>query len=221
MIEENHVVLAHCYATRKNSKLNDVCKSVVERDTVIPDADRKLRELSGQATDLVSPNPTGEATYIFISYSLSENVLKDIVERHQGRNDVTLVMRGVPKGMTIHEGIQKIASSVEPIASVIIDPSLFREYDIKHVPAVVRVDRKPSPLSLTPNGQSGRKFALLLAKVAGLHNDKWLMERIEAGEQGDLGIQGHLSEITEPDLIEEMKKRVASIDWEEKKKSRH
>ena len=148
-------------------------------------------------------------------------MLKDIVERHQGRNDVTLVMRGVPKGMTIHEGIQKIASSVEPIASVIIDPSLFREYDIKHVPAVVRVDRKPSPLSLTPNGQSGRKFALLLAKVAGLHNDKWLMERIEAGEQGDLGIQGHLSEITEPDLIEEMKKRVASIDWEEKKKSRH
>lgn len=219
MIEDNHVVLAHCYATRKNSKLNDVCKSVVERDTVIPDADRKLRELSGQATDLVSPNPTGEATYIFISYSLSENVLKDIVERHQGRNDVTLVMRGVPKGMTIHEGIQKIASSVEPIASVIIDPSLFREYDIKHVPAVVRVDRKPSPLSLTPNGQSGRKFALLLAKVAGLHNDKWLMERIEAGEQGDLGIQGHLSEITEPDLIEEMKKRVASIDWEEKKRA--
>lgn len=32
MIEDNHVVLAHCYATRKNSKLNDVCKSVVERD---------------------------------------------------------------------------------------------------------------------------------------------------------------------------------------------
>lgn len=190
--------------------------------TVIPDADRKLRELSGQTADLVSPDSTGEATYIFISYSLSENVLKDIVKRHQGRNDVTLVMRGVPKGMTIHEGVQKIqkvASSVEPIASVIIDPSLFREYDIKHVPAVVRVGRKPSPLSLTPNGQSGRKFAPLLAKVAGLHNDKWLMERIEAGEQGDLGIQGHLSEITEPDLIEEMKKRVASIDWEEKKRA--
>lgn len=187
----------------------------------IPDADLKLQQLAGKVIEVTPPDPKGEATYIFVSYSLSEDVLKDIVERHKGRNDVTLVMRGVPEGMTIHEGIKKIqaiANSVEPIASVIIDPALFREYGITRVPAVARVGRSPSPLALTPDLKPGRRFAPLVAKVAGLHNDQWLIEKIEAGEKGDLGVQGNVVEIAEPDMIEEMKKRVAMIDWNKKKK---
>lgn len=201
--------------------LADMLESNPEIYTAIPDADLKLQQLSGKVIEVTPPDPKGEATYIFVSYSLSEDVLKDIVERHKGRNDVTLVMRGVPRGMTVHEGIKKIqaiANSVDPIASVIIDPTLFREYGITHVPAVARVGRSPSPLTLTPDMKPGRKFAPLVAKVAGLHNDRWLMEQIEAGEKGDLGVQGNLIEIAEPDMIEEMKKRVALIDWDKKKK---
>lgn len=200
--------------------LADMLESNPEIYAAIPDADKKLQQLSGSLIDFDPQDSKGEATYIFVSYSLSEDVLKEIVERHKGRNDVTLVMRGVPQGMNIPEGIRKmqeIASSVEPIASVIIDPALFREYGITQVPTVVRVGRAPSALTLSPDMKQGRKFAPLIAKVAGLHNDKWLMEKIEAGEKGDLGIQGALSEIEEPDLVEEMKKRVALIDWEQKK----
>lgn len=200
--------------------LIDMLESNPEIYAAIPDADKRLQQLSGKLIDDNLPDSKGEATYIFVSYSLSEDVLKDIVERHKGRNDVTLVMRGVPQGMNIPEGIRKmqtIANSVEPIASVIIDPALFREYGIKQVPAVVRVGRAPSALTLSPDMKQGRKFAPLIAKVAGLHNDKWLMEKIEAGKKGDLGVQGFLSEIEEPDLIDEMKKRVALIDWEQKK----
>ena len=200
--------------------LADMLESNPEIYAAIPDADIKLQQLSGKLIDDNPLDSKGEATYIFVSYSLSENVLEDIVKQHKGRDDVTLVMRGVPQGMNIPEGIRKmqaIANSVEPIASVIIDPALFREYGIKQVPAVVRVGRSPSALALSPDMRPGRKFAPLIAKVSGLHNDKWLMERIEAGEKGDMGVQGSLSEIEEPDLIEEMKKRVALIDWEQKK----
>ncbi len=200
--------------------LADMLESNPEIYAAIPDADKKLRQLSGQIYADNLPDSKGEATYIFVSYSLSEDVLKGIVERHKGRNDVTLVMRGVPQGMNIPEGIRKmqaIANSVEPIASVIIDPALFREYGITQVPAAVRVGRAPSALTLSPDMKQGRKFAPLIAKVAGLHNDKWLMEKIEAGEKGDLGVQGALSEIEEPDLIEEMKKRVAQVNWDRKK----
>ena len=56
----------------------------------------------------------------------------------------------------------------------------------------------------------------------GLHNDQWLNEKIElencSEEQPCLfGEQGPVYKIDEPDMIEEMKRRVAQIDWEKKK----
>lgn len=202
--------------------LADMLESNPEIYSAIPDADLRLQQLQGKLVEVTPPDPNGEATYIFVSYSLGEDVLKDIMQRHKGRSDVTLVMRGVPQGTKIHEGIQKmqkLASEVTPAVSVIIDPGLFKQYDIRHVPSVARVGRAPSPLAaINKTENPSRKYAPLIAKVAGLHNDTWLMEEVKAGQRGDLGVQGHLVEIAEPDLIEEMKKRVALIDWDKKKR---
>lgn len=156
---------------------------------------------------------------MFTSYSLSDSEIKSILERQKSSKDVTLVMRGVPDGMNIPDGVQRIqnlAAEVKPPVPIIIDPALFREYGISRVPAVVRAMRSPEPLGVTPDQTKPRRIATLVAKVAGLDNDEWLKKQIEAGERGDLGLQGNTKEIAEPDLIEEMKRRVALIDWQKK-----
>ncbi|WP_443743379.1 TrbC family F-type conjugative pilus assembly protein [Sutterella sp.] len=216
------------------ASLEDILDSYPEIRNAIPDADERLAALRGDQSNALDGSdgsdgsdeqaapekPLGETTYIFVSYSLSEDVLKDIISRQAGRRDVALVMRGVPEGMDFLSGvkrIQELAAALKPSASVIIDPPLFTEYGITHVPAVVRVGRTPSKLLTDPTRTNGRRYAPLIAKVEGLHNDRWLLEKIEAGEKGDLGQQGDVHEIAEPDLIEVMKDRVTKIDWQKKK----
>nr|MBG9386379.1 conjugal transfer protein TraW [Klebsiella pneumoniae] len=46
----------------------------------------------------------------------------------------------------------------------------------------------------------------------------WLAREVDNGEKGDLGVKGPVEKISEPDLIDVAKKRLANIDWEEKKK---
>lgn len=201
--------------------LGDILEANPEIFEAIPDADKRLQRLRGDVYDIAPPNPKGEQTFIFVSYSLSEEVLKEIIQRNGERSDVTLVMRGVPKGMRIDNGMKKmqeIANSVTPSVPLILDPPLFDVYGITHVPTVVRAGRTPSKSLMNPNDPKGRRYAPMVAKVEGLHNDQWLLEQIEAGERGDLGQQGNVKEITEPNLIDEMKRRVALIDWDKKKK---
>ena len=159
-----------------------------------------------------------ELTFIFISYSLSDKVLMDIFKRHQNRKDVQIVMRGIPDGQNIATGVKRIQNMVidmDPQPNVIIDPTLFTHFSVKSVPTVVRasVGKEQSELD-RKNGHLS-----LIAKVEGLHNDQWLLDRIEQGHKGDLGQQGTIYEIAERDMIEEMKERVAKIDWSEKKEA--
>jgi conjugal transfer pilus assembly protein TraW len=51
-----------------------------------------------------------------------------------------------------------------------------------------------------------------LARVAGLADPLWLRTRVLAGERGDLGVLGPVKTVTEPDLIEELQRRLAALD---------
>ncbi len=58
----------------------------------------------------------------------------------------------------------------------------------------------------------------VVAQVSGLSDPVWLAREVDNGEKGDLGVKGPVEKISEPDLIDVAKKRLANIDWEEKKK---
>ena len=198
--------------------LSKILEANPEIYSVIPDADSELEKLQEGLSDDQSEGNRG-FTYIFVSYSLTDEAIKETMERNHERNDVVLVMRGVPEGMTIQDGLmrmQGLAGEVDPPASVILDPGLFKAYDVTQVPAVVRVETN-SKIKSFGTDERFRKYPPMLAKVTGLNNDEWLMAQLEAGEKGDLGTQGEAREIAEPDLIEVMKEKVASIDWESKK----
>ena len=192
----------------------------------IPDARARLG-LSNE------PSQPKAQTYVFVSYGLGDVVLNDILKRHAGRDDVTIVMRGIPQGVSLGEGIkhmQSLASQYTPIPNIVLDPTLFAAYDVKTVPKVVRVEGGEG-LALAAFAQkadqsshanAAPRHAPLIAEVSGLANDEWLQRQIEldhctVSKPCRYGEQGPVVAIAEPDMIEEMKRRVAAIDWEKKK----
>ena len=52
-----------------------------------------------------------------------------------------------------------------------------------------------------PADYRGRTVPMMIAKVEGLNNARWLNERIANGHTGDFGNKGYVYPIHEPDFI--------------------
>ena len=63
--------------------------------------------------------------------------------------------------------------------------------------------RAPVMIAEGPQGE--------LARVAGLADPQWLRAQVLAGQRGDLGVRGPVRLVTEPDLIDELKGRLAEL----------
>ena len=143
---------------------------------------------------------------VFVSYSLNESALNEILTTVSGRSDTAVVFRGVPDGMKIDEGmlkIQRLAMKVNPVPNIILNPELFTQHNISVVPSMVM--------------RSGVNLNESHVSVKGLFDPLWLEKRFAAGDSGDLGVKGPVEAIAERDLIEVMKERVAQVDWNAKK----
>lgn len=177
---------------------------------------------------------------VFVSYSMGDAGLQQALLMASGREDTALVMRGIPDGMDIMRGmlrIQQLASEMDPMPTIILDPSLFKEYGITAVPTIVAFEEKRTPQTLPDAANEAASTVLPpgndlsdielpdavqrveVARVQGLYDPAWLQRGIESGETGDLGIRGPIQEIEERDLIEVMKERVLEIDWAEKREA--
>ncbi|WP_024608559.1 TrbC family F-type conjugative pilus assembly protein [Pseudoalteromonas sp. TAB23] len=150
---------------------------------------------------------------VFASRSLGEQSLKDILGMASQNQDVVVAFRGIPQEANLGEAmleIQNVASGYSPMPNIVINPVLFTEYNVTSVPTIIA--RKEQSVIA---GQLPEE----VARVLGLSNPNWLMNKINSGETGNLGIRGPIESISEPDLIELMKDRYAKIDWEEKKQN--
>lgn len=177
-------------------------------------------------------------TLIFVSYSLDEQTLNDVLTAASGEPRTVVVMRGIPEGMRIWDGVrnlQQMAAQKDPIPNVQLDPTLFQKYDVQVVPTIVVLSEPPEPKPVEPianpldpsfsdsiQPKSERVDPpvvprTVLGRVQGLSDPMWLRREIKAGAGGDRGIRGPVEEIHERDLIEVMKERVMQIDWEQKK----
>lgn len=156
-------------------------------------------------------NFSKQSIVVFASRSMGEEGLNNLFDAVSGMPDVVVVFRGIPQDANLGEAmleIQSLISHRDPIPNVVINPVLFTEYDIESVPAIVVREGEEAGAGELPKS---------IAKVYGLNNPSWLLERIKDGEAGDLGFKGPAVTISEPDLIELMKERFTKIDWEEKK----
>lgn len=153
----------------------------------------------------------GISVYVFISSSLGESQIEEAITSLAEDDRIAFVFRGVDVDKSIASGIakiQRLATKYNPVPRIIIDPTLYRRYDITKVPTIVVADPKSRNSIVT---------------VKGLVALRWLEEKVQQGNRGDLGVRGPVEEIAEPDLIEVMKKKWASLDHDamkEKAKNR-
>ncbi|WP_020481795.1 TrbC family F-type conjugative pilus assembly protein [Methylomonas sp. MK1] len=141
-------------------------------------------------------------TLLFVSFSLGDAALKGIFEEASGRDDVLLVFRGPKPGQklpVLMADLKRLLKSIDPVPNIVIDPTRFQRWSVASVPDIVVEQDSKSRLH-----------------VRGVSSLSWLEEQIKAGKQGDLGTLGDVSEIAEIDLLEEIKRRMAAIDWKQK-----
>lgn len=152
--------------------------------------------------------PLGERILIFITLGekpeehIEENrrMIKDI---HEISPEAILVLRGLPQGGKNLGDLVRYLQSINGKGgpTIIVHPPLFERYDVTVAPTLV----------YEKDGQA-------LAWARGIINAQWIKRRVERqNASGDLGKWGETTDIAERDLVEEMKSRLAAIDWQAKK----
>lgn len=167
-----------------------------------------IREAQGikSAPAKQSAGKAYQVPMILVSTAIPRNVMVGIIEEALSTGSA-LVFRGVPKGKKVNDLQRYIASlSQKDVPSVVLDPTIFSRLGSIEVPAVAY-----------PIGDGDR-----LVTVRGLVNIDWMKRTIKSKALSDstyLGRQGMTWAATEPDFIEEMKRRAGLIDWEKKKEA--
>lgn len=186
-------------------------------ETLRPEAKRVLDQMQGRL-DAKLPEttadsvPEGQVRFLyFASWSLGADGLRQMFEDAAIHGDAArVVLRGIPKGEKLPSGLQRyfdIARKMENPPRLILDPTLFRHFDVQVVPTVIQV-----------RGGGSLVEQKALARVTGLSTTSWLAEQTASDRTGDLGARGPVEAISEPDLIEVMKQRLAKLDWDSRKK---
>lgn len=137
-------------------------------------------------------------TFIFVSSSMHDAEIRSALT-HAKNVDAEVIVRGIQPGESLDQAFRfwhALAESAGVVPEVRIDPELFKRFDIQTVPTIVHEDT------------SG------VARVSGMSNAQWLIEQVSINGRQDYGLRGTTVEIAERDLIEEMKERVANVDWD-------
>ena len=149
-----------------------------------------------------NPSSFSPIVYIFVSQSLGQDILQEIVQENRGRKDRVIVFRGFLEGQSLKEFIGGLKSLIQglnrnEIPAITIDPERFTQFGITQVPAIVMTDGKGS-----------------ISQVSGIHETTWL-ERQHALSPGirDFGVRGGTVAMSEPDLLLQVKERFQHFEW--------
>ncbi|MFZ4700251.1 MAG: TrbC family F-type conjugative pilus assembly protein [Candidatus Methylumidiphilus sp.] len=132
--------------------------------------------------------------WIFVSFSMPEQEIIEALS-YASEEKATVVFRGIDQGSDLGSFIKKVKAMgrrLKRTPDTLLDPILFRKYQVDAVPAIVE-------------GLPGNQAK----SVKGMLNFAWLAKK----QPGDYGVRGNIHPVQEVDFIEEMQKRMAQIDW--------
>jgi conjugal transfer pilus assembly protein TraW len=150
----------------------------------------------------VIPHSGKPLKVVFVSFSLGDTTLKGIFEEASGQDDALLVFRGPKPGQKLpglFADLKRLLKDIDPVPNIVIDPVRFQKWAVTSVPAIVVESHDKA-----------------LLQVKGVSSLTWLNDKFKAGVTGDLGRLGEVYDIAEIDLLEEIKRRMAVIDWRQK-----
>jgi conjugal transfer pilus assembly protein TraW len=147
---------------------------------------------------LRSAKPPAQGRWIFVSFSMPPNEMKAAAEEAAATQSI-LVFRGVEKGGdtgTITRKLYATVKDMKPVPAAVIDPLLYTRFQVASVPTMIETNVK---------GET---------RIArGLPGFNWLSKQ----DTGDSGQKGPVFGIAEPDIIEEMQRRMEEFDWAKEK----
>ncbi|MCK9377384.1 MAG: TrbC family F-type conjugative pilus assembly protein [Syntrophobacterales bacterium] len=172
-------------------------------------ARKERTRVKGQAEKMApSPAPAGNRMLLFVTLGdkpednveANRRMLKEIQKISP---DAVVVLRGLPKGSRtlgdLFKYIRQITGKEGP--APMLNPVLFRRYAVSVAPTLVY-----------------ERDGAAVAWARGIVNSQWLRRRVEQDKaSGDQGKWGQTVDIAERDFIDEMKSRLAGIDWDAKK----
>lgn len=146
-------------------------------------------------------------TLIFVSFSMGNSTIKQLMSDASQNQNIVLVFRGVKNidemGKSLKE-ISELSRSFSPTPRVMLNPTFFNRFNVTQVPTLILYDEQKDNL---------------IAKVVGLSDPYWIENKIKESKDTDFGIKGPTLQIAELDIIEVMKERAMKIDWEKKKEN--
>ncbi|KNH45258.1 pilus assembly protein [Pseudomonas lini] len=140
---------------------------------------------------------------IFVSWSLGEQEIKDLLVLYNGNKTVELVFRGIPEGMPFPQALaklQKLALETKSDTPVLINPVVFTDAAVTTVPQIRKI-------------VEGAPQYIIAGTTSIEAADKEYGTRKKLG----LGSVGPTLDIDERDLIEVLKERLAKVDFAELK----
>lgn len=182
-------------------------------DSVARDAAKIEKDArAGDVTELIDTSDTalaaqgltaaqGNAAYrieILVSWALGEKALREIAAEVASYRNAVMIFRGIPKGQRFRDVVKQLhalLAGLDPVPNVTIDPPRFERLGTDRVPAI----------AVYANGEP-------IAYARGTYGIRYMLARVTAGARGDLGAVGPTLTVTEPNLIEVMKQRLASLD---------
>ncbi|MBC8386359.1 MAG: conjugal transfer protein TraW [Gammaproteobacteria bacterium] len=206
--------------TDEDKALRDLAKSIREQSSEITipvnihqreakaQAEQLFNSLKEQQPDIFDTRDKRKRIgriLFFASQSMSLEAMEDMFTASTDHLDSAVVFRGVRDPENLSKSImeiQRVAARQTPVANVMLDPTLYRDYGVDKVPTIIYLDEDKETE---------------IARVSGLTQPDWLLRQVKSGDGKDYGVKGSVHDILERDLIEVMKERVAAIDWEDKK----
>ncbi|NEV62314.1 TrbC family F-type conjugative pilus assembly protein [Thiorhodococcus minor] len=148
----------------------------------------------------------GLTVTVLASRALGEPQLRELFVQAAGRPEVRVIFRGVAPEESLGAFIRathallpdtqgEIASDAIP--RIEIDPRPFQTPLVEAAPTLIVIDGAGTEI----------------ARVSGISRPDWLLEQVGQGRRGDLGVRGPTVAIVEPDLIVELQRRLAGVDW--------
>jgi conjugal transfer pilus assembly protein TraW len=172
----------------ESARTGDVTEMRAAADAV-PDATRNLT--TGRAS-------SAYRIEILVSWALGEQALREIAAEASSYPNAVMIFRGIPEGQRFRDAIKRLhalLAGLDPVPSVTIDPPRFERLGTDQVPAIV----------VYAGGEP-------IAHARGTYGIHYILARVGAGARGDLGVTGPTATVTEPSLIEVMKRHLASLD---------
>lgn len=183
-----------------------IIDEITDNGIAVVEKVQKQQTQNAKAQYQAAPDKTKSKTdrpLILASFSMPHAALQDLLEEAYETNSV-VAFRGVPKGGKIFEignRVMAILKDKDKLPSVIINPIVFKDLRVSEVPVVVY------PV----------KGSDKVATIRGLINIDWIGRTVGDGRHLsslDLGRHGMTWEVSEPDFIEEMKRRIMDVDWD-------